>query len=1368
MPLQFYNTSSPTPNTKNTINSVTVEYGIRDFLLGKKLLPRYPFISTNINGSPRIGEPVLDTSINSNSNSIPFGLPLEKYGLLRYDDAILNNKYKNDDGIAPTLLNIENVNKIKGIFGDIDFPQGNQSYPTSSNDEVSKYGLIGKTNYAKFRTKSTLYNLYVDNTKQIDMGDFITLNPSTYNTQLKGYLDEYGSLNLGDSGSIQAANVIGSFLNGQGVGFSKSGIVSNFNLRSSLAGRVLGATGTIKDTKLGIIGGQQLTMALANNSAFNLEKDLLGKLNIENNLVSLAKGNGLVGSLGSYQITVPSSNIGKIANFTERILGFTVPRSYLDDSASIFSSEYNSGNIERANSMLNNTGKGQIMALIKNMNANLIGSGKFDNPSSTELRSGYSPGYIRNAKDLTNSNIYAYYTTDGKSVVNILSSTKELIPDILTNKYITQYGFKSPDETFTGPKGNNGYDERKISDIGFTWFGKDGTVNSINGSTGSNPFLPLTDKKSLLVKTQKLFNSKNMLNIVSVTGDMGKNSSQIETANGGGFSKGSAVLTKNVYGNNHIVSNTYQEAGNTYCRSWTTEYRYETIENLIRHSGLTSYSPYPYRHQTDNSVLDDNGMVKISPYKNDTTKKYMFSIENLAWADKINDLIPCEVGIGDLLTGKKGRIMWFPPYDIKFSESTSVNWEKNDFIGRGESVYTYNNTERSGQLSFKIIIDHSSYINSFRGSNGPDDNYVASFMAGCVEPEKYFVDLLKQPEIQDINKNNVIKNDKVHLTNSIEPIKFKVYFPNDVVKYDKIENGYENGLQNSYITGGTIGTIPIDRSTNLLGTGYGLGDIQGEITPPKDGNGNILTNVNLKIYNDSTNFGLNANPITLNGKVYSGFTDTNFLNDLNNFLNTDGKHFVVNIKSTASIQGYEPYNSKLVQGRYDETKAYLQSTLKISDDRYVKFNKDKSSETITNSGCNQFGSSDSESCKKDRYASISIEFDPALASKDIPTTPVVNNTNENKNVTSKILNRFYSECSYFEKLTQGDKFVFDSFREKIRFFHPAFHSTTPEGFNSRLTFLNQCTRQGGTNELIGANNLAFGRPPVCILRIGDFYNTKIVIDSLSIDYEPLVWDLNPEGVGVQPMIANVSLSFKFIGGSTLMGAINKLQNALSFNYYANTQVYDARADYISKDKPIIKVKNTDNTVTTKEVKDSTTGYYINNTINDSYFGDLNNYTETNTSNNDQTTDQIKTSEKVYNAAGQEIYGGTQTDIDRITLTDISYLNNTISFHIRKKDKTDATPLSKGYYLLVTVSSLKNTNEIYSYSKELSLVDNMGTNVGYTINISDFSNASTFSDLNSYTSLSNVSIDTSFILNVKLRDTDNVLKGNIINKNGNLS
>jgi hypothetical protein len=135
-----------------------------------------------------------------------------------------------------------------------------------------------------------------------------------------------------------------------------------------------------------------------------------------------------------------------------------------------------------------------------------------------------------------------------------------------------------------------------------------------------------------------------------------------------------------------------------------------------------------------------------------------------------------------------------------------------------------------------------------------------------------------------------------------------------------------------------------------------------------------------------------------------------------------------------------------------------------------------------------------------------------------------------------------------------------------------FHSITPEGLNARLTFLQQCMRPGDTIPTVSMDgnntkliyndvtNSVFGAPPICVLRVGDFFHTKIVIDSLSIGYEDGRFDLNPEGIGVQPMIADVKLGFNFIGGHGLAGPIASLQNALSFNYYANTEMYDERAE----------------------------------------------------------------------------------------------------------------------------------------------------------------------------------------------------------------
>jgi hypothetical protein len=153
----------------------------------------------------------------------------------------------------------------------------------------------------------------------------------------------------------------------------------------------------------------------------------------------------------------------------------------------------------------------------------------------------------------------------------------------------------------------------------------------------------------------------------------------------------------------------------------------------------------------------------------------------------------------------------------------------------------------------------------------------------------------------------------------------------------------------------------------------------------------------------------------------------------------------------------------------------------------------------------------------------------------------------------------------FEELKADSPFMYDKLIEKLKYFHPAFHSTTPEGFNSRLTFLQQCLRPGDSIDNSVVTNTVFGLPPICILRIGDFYHTKIVINTMNITYEPLVWDMNYEGIGVQPMIAKISIGFNYIGGSSLGGPITELQNALTFNYFANTSLYDNRAK-ISKDE----------------------------------------------------------------------------------------------------------------------------------------------------------------------------------------------------------
>lgn len=162
--------------------------------------------------------------------------------------------------------------------------------------------------------------------------------------------------------------------------------------------------------------------------------------------------------------------------------------------------------------------------------------------------------------------------------------------------------------------------------------------------------------------------------------------------------------------------------------------------------------------------------------------------------------------------------------------------------------------------------------------------------------------------------------------------------------------------------------------------------------------------------------------------------------------------------------------------------------------------------------------------------------------------------------------RYDDERLFFQMLKENDSIAYDKLVDKVKFFSPAYHSITPEGFNSRLTFLQQCTRQGPTvtasdiNTGTTAANLAFGRAPFCVLRLGDFLNTKIVVNSVNITYPDSMWDINPDGIGAQFMMAKVNMSIDIIGGSDISAPIRRLQNAVSFNYYANTSIYDNRSD----------------------------------------------------------------------------------------------------------------------------------------------------------------------------------------------------------------
>ena len=1001
----------------------------------------------------------------------------------------------------------------------------------------------------EFQEYNLLLNKYKGTSDDYRKVDLYYL-PSTYES-FTTYLDKNGSLNFGGA-ATQISNIINNIP-----------VLGGFDIRNSLAGRALTASGLESDSPIGVLGAKYLGESILANLAFNTIEETIG--NINTNPLSLANGDPVI--LPSYKVTVPLNKEFKPVDILERITGAKIPVSLLDESSSIFTfnekSNIDVSFISRANNMIKNTGKGQILALFSNVNTNT-------NPNLIGKRNGYNPGYTddriskgENTEGGTNSNIYAF-----QNKLNSNSSNDYPVSDSNYNisGLINNSGFSGSPNTNVFEYGEDGTKVDK-----YIW------GDEANNKPGKRIFT--TDKfknpKTLLYKTQELFKSNRVRTLTSGKVANREEKTEIQTAvrDGGFMSKGSGVLSPTALAST-VTSGLTDE--NVFCRTWTTFDRYNQIYDLQKHSGI---NPKGGKNrgfvEVTDSVLEDTGLVRIAPYITDEQtdiKRFMFSIENLAWNDDYNTkLLKCEKGPGDVLTGKRGRIMWFPPYNISFNESVSVSWDKNDFIGRGEPIYTYNNTERTGSLSWQIVVDHPNYMNYFPKEWGDDE--IASFFAGCLEMEDIRDKVLtKEEQAQvEVKRNTEVKQTEDRT--DIPELKINFFFPNDVTAFPYEIDGkkYEDGLQKQIIPIPGL-DLKIDYSQNPNGEKNGLVKTFDE----------KIVSKNQTETDDNTNFGLNGwkniniseinrilaiPPLTSAG--IESLYDEKLTEILSDYFKNECKYCKINIIGLASTHVNEgkneqtntENNQKLSEKRAESIKNWFKENILKNDSLGEKRFGVKGNGTDIGGDCKSKTGQDTEGCKKQRRTEVIISYDASLNSVDNADPKVPPPVNQQ--ILNAPISRFFSECNYFRKMEQDDRFAYESIKEKIQYFQPGFHSITPEGFNSRLTFLHQCTRQGPTtNNDRNPDNLAFGRPPVCILRIGDFYHSKIIIDSLTIDYDPLVWDLNPEGIGVQPMIANVTISFAFIGGSSLKGPINKLQNAISSNFYANTEVYDPRAERI--------------------------------------------------------------------------------------------------------------------------------------------------------------------------------------------------------------
>jgi hypothetical protein len=1056
-------------------------------------------------------------------------------------------------------------------------------------------------------------------------------------------------------------------------------VPSNYSPLSILLSQDPGGSNGLlsQDSFIAKLGAQTLRHDFEARIAAQIRQDTLGRVNILNvnsgtDLVNIISGN--VPLLEpNYTITVNANPILAATNFALRLGGSilptsTIPGSYFDPTVNPgqpttiqqlslafkqstvgkFFNRLLGGGQTGSQIMYNNMGVGQKSRLFKNIDYNK-----------------YKPHYERTLIDRLGGALTGTITNNSNFYIGSLTSDPSRVfspgGDVPVNAFGQEqqspvYGPQELAQLYEGPSkdvrlGANGptYSSGGGIEGGFTWVspkykGNAGKTVGIGGlivnqdqdfkpsSYNSTESTERTFKQgSILDQTQRIIDSQPQGG--RRLQHVGNAIDQVSKV----FNDGYKELTKGsrVYKYTGAIG---QEVGTEYCRVFAKDIPYLQYNDLQKVDGITVNG-----RRFSDSVLDNTYNLNIAPNKMEGghsstniiggagnqgyAKKYMFSLENLAWrtgapGNSVSDLAVCERGPNG------GRVMWFPPYGLTFSESVSANWNQSDFLGRPEPIYTYKNTNRSGTLTWKIVVDHPSVLNVIVNkvlNNETNkvrvDSILDSFFAGCRKYDLY--ELAKKYYTIPPGELSYLQD----VITSKEATKEELQFIKETIQTGK----------DAPNKGDTIAAQSNSLGKDYFGKYVNIGAYFGNDYPKPNTAPNYTTEYdrytdpnNKNLYTQKSNGAALGNffnkAITPNYYVLTGMTI-----DLKNQLTQypDGSVTIV-IDSSCSAPATQTYNVELSKRRiaslvkffeedpntapfvkskrlilkqgtpFGENQAAAQPLMATSDVGPYTVDNVKTAGQTYNCGDKDVNTpgGDTQSGSKDIYTVPSMacrrayvsQIESTLSAPVLPPPPnytevlvgnVVTTTVKSEevtqqrirrdNITKRVLRNLLSECDYFETIKAETPMVYDNLKDKLKFFQPAFHSTTPEGLNTRLTFLQQCMRPGNTIPTIkkstpsgkpvleynNAVNTAFGAPPVLVLRIGDFYNTKIIPTSLGLTYEEL--DLNPEGIGVQPMIANVTMGFNFVGGSGLKESVDRLQNALTFNYYANTEIYDDRS-----------------------------------------------------------------------------------------------------------------------------------------------------------------------------------------------------------------
>ena len=467
------------------LNSITPDF--RDFLLSRNLIlsqtianSGYSSLAAGLGFTTNIGD----------MEGLVDGKSLDDISLEERTLDTSQNKFKNDTpndqtiiGTTPVALTSKSLDDISLEERTIDISQNsfrsdvpndqtfigttpvtqiyNDEYSNNLSSQVinNELSIISEEILNASRSR----NYYIDSDPQQVTIDYGT--PS-FDNQVDNYLDTSGKLNL-DGPSTQVLDVAGGLLSGQSPLIGNDGtLASTSDVRTGLVGRTLGALGAIDDTPLGIIAGQELGRQLVNNLGRNVVQATVGKVNTS--VTDLLRGGSIF--VPNYKITNNAEST--IADLT----GFNLGRGLDKD---LFFGGKAVGNIDRANKILEVTGKGQTNLLLSNLRLNRFRAGL----------TGMEPGpfgYV-----YMNEGLVDHSVLESNLFPKPFGDERDLsVSTPINDSYLKEQLFEDVETLKT------------VTDNTFTWDSDSGGVIDSDFITRLN-----TSPDSILDKTKRLFDS---------------------------------------------------------------------------------------------------------------------------------------------------------------------------------------------------------------------------------------------------------------------------------------------------------------------------------------------------------------------------------------------------------------------------------------------------------------------------------------------------------------------------------------------------------------------------------------------------------------------------------------------------------------------------------------------------------------------------------------------------------------------------------------------------------------------------------------------------------------------------------------------